>query len=112
MFLMNYSCPLTPIVSKASAGAMEMMPVYALSGCGLGHFLFKARGNGWTVLEAMGSEKLKERERGLRGGGGESSGREEFEEDVEEAKAKKLPVIDCHDYQAKGPTIVVLGKSL
>ena len=103
----NGSCPLNPTVSKASSGAVEMMPVYALSGCGLGHFLFKARGNGWTVLETTSSEKLKERER-RRGG---ETGREEFEGDVEEAKAKKLPVIDCHDYQAKGPTIVVLGKA-
>ena len=92
-------------------GAMETMPVYALSGCGLGHFLFNARGNGWTVLEITGSERLKERERGGGGGGGERE-REEMEGDVEEAKAKKLPVIDCHNYCVKGPTIVVLGKDI
>ena len=79
-----------------------MMPVYALSGCGLGHFLSEARRNGWTVLGTTSSESRKERKKG----GGKVEG------DVEEAKAKKLPVIDCHDYQAKGPTIVVLGKSV
>ena len=88
----------------ASSGAMEMMPIYALNGtCSLPFFLFEARGNGWTVLETVGSERLKEMERGERR-------REEVEGDVEEAKAKKLPVIDCHQYHAKGPTIVVLGK--
>jgi hypothetical protein len=88
---------------------METMPVYALSGCGLGHFLFNARGNGWAVLESTGSKRLKERERGGREG---ERGIEEFERDVEEAKAKKLPVIDCHEYHAKGPTIVILGKAI
>ena len=85
-----------------------MMPVYALSGCGLEQFLSKAKKNGWTVLGIVGSERLKERERG----GGGRKRREEMDGDVEEAKAKKLPVIDCHDYQAKGPSIVVLGKGL
>ena len=92
-------------------GTMETMPVYALSGCGLGHFLFNARGNGWTVLETTGNKKLKERERG-RGGEGEREEGEEFHRDVEEAKAKKLPVIDCRDYCTNGPTIVVLGKDI
>ena len=81
-----------------------MMPVYALSGCGLEQFLSEARGNGWTVLGIVGSERLKERERGGR------KRREEMDGGMKEAKAKKLPVIDCHDYRAKGPTIVVLGK--
>ena len=101
----NCSCPLTPLVSKASSGAMEMMPVYALSGCGLEEFLSEARGNGWTILGTVGSEKLKEREKG---GGWRT--RRKGEGDMEEAKAKKLPVIDCYRYNAKGPTIVVLGK--
>ena len=26
-----FSCPLTPVVSKASAGAMELVPVYKLN---------------------------------------------------------------------------------
>ena len=81
-----------------------MMPVYALSGCGLEQFLSEAKKNGWTVLGIVGSERLKERERG----GGKR--REEMDGGMKEAKAKKLPVIDCHDYRAKGPTVVVLGK--
>ena len=83
-----------------------MMPVYALSGCGLEQCLSKAKENGWTVLGVVGSERLKERKRGRRKRREEMKG----DVDVKEAKAKKLPVIDCHDYRAKGPTIVVLGK--
>ena len=104
---MTCSCPLTPVVSKASSGAMETMPVYALSGCGLEHFLSEARGNGWTVLGTVGSERLKERERGERRR--DSEGQEE-EEKEEKAKAKKPPVMDCRQYRVKGPTIIVLGK--
>ena len=78
-----------------------MIPIYALSGkCSLPFFLFEARGNGWTVLETVGSERMERGERR----------REEIEGDVEEAKAKKLPVIDCYQYRANGPTVVVLGK--
>ena len=106
---MTCSCPLTPVVSKASSGAMETMPVYALSGCGLEHFLSEARGNGWTVLGTVGSERLKERER-LGEKRRESEGQEEEKEKEEKAKAKKPPVMDCRQYRAKGPAIIVLGK--
>ena len=103
---MTCSCPLTPVVSKASSGAMETMPVYALSGCGLEHFLSEARRNGWTVLGTVGSERLKERERGERRR--DSEGKEEEKE--EKAKAKKPPVMDCRRYRVNGPAIIVLGK--
>ena len=82
-----------------------MMPVHALSGCGLEHFLSEAKGNGWTVLGTVGSERLRGREKG-----GEK--RREGEGEQEEAKAKKPPVLDCHQYHVEGPTIVVLGKAL
>jgi hypothetical protein len=82
---------------------MEMMPVYALSRCGLELFLSEAKKNGWTVLGIVDSERLKERGRNRR---------DDIEGGVKEAKAKKLPVIDCHDYRAKGPTMVVLGMGL
>ena len=82
-----------------------MMPVYTLSGCDLEHFLSEAKEYGWAVLGTMGSETLKERERGERR-------REEVEGEAEEAIDRTLPVFDCHEYHAKGPTIVVVGKSL
>ena len=77
-----------------------MMPVYTLSGCCLEHFLSEAKEYGWAVLGTVGSETLKERERR----------RAEVEGGVEEAIDKEVPVIDCHQYHAKGPTIVVVGK--
>ena len=83
-----------------------MMPVYALSGCGLEHFLSEAKGNGWTILGTVGSGRLKERERGERRMKNEGE-----EEEEEKTKAKKPPVLDCRQYCAKGPTIVVLGKA-
>ena len=89
---------------------MEMMPVYALSGCGLEQFLSEARGNGWTVLGTVGSERLKESERRER-----RKESEEEEEEKEEGKiydkAKKPPVLDCRQYHSKGPAIIVLGKT-
>ena len=85
---------------------MEMMPVYALSGCGLEQFLSEARGNGWTVLGTVGSERLKESERRERRNEGEGE-----EEEEGKIKAKKPPVLDCRQYHAKGPAIIVLGKT-
>ena len=83
--------------------------MYALSGCGLEHFLSEAKENGWTILGTVGSERLKERERGERRR--ESQGKGEEEEEEEKAKAKKPPVLDCRRYHVKGPTIIVLGKT-
>ena len=88
-----------------------MIPVYALSGCGLEHFLSEAKGNGWTVLGTVGSERLKERERGEKRRENEGEGEEEEEEEEEKAKAKKPPILDCRRYHVKGPSIVVLGKA-
>ena len=81
-----------------------MMPVYAISGCGLERFLTEARESGWTILGTVGSERLSGRERGERreGGGPEEGGE----------KMKKPPVLDCHQYRAEGPTMVVLGKAI
>ena len=83
-----------------------MVPVYTLSGCSLEHFLSEAKEHGWAVLGTVGSETLKERERG------ERRRKQEVEGEVEKAIDKMLPVFDCHQYCAKGPTIVVVGKGL
>jgi len=44
------SAPLSPVVSKASAGAMELMPVHACSS--MPAFLAACAANGWDVLGA------------------------------------------------------------
>jgi 21S rRNA (GM2251-2'-O)-methyltransferase len=41
------SAPLSPAVSRASAGAMEVMPVYSTDN--MMKFLDKSRENGWQV---------------------------------------------------------------
>jgi 21S rRNA (GM2251-2'-O)-methyltransferase len=41
------SAPLSPVVSRASAGAMEVMPVYSTDN--MMKFLDKSRENGWQV---------------------------------------------------------------
>ena len=92
-----YSCPLTPVVSKASAGAMETMPVYAVSG--MEQFLAQAVGNGWTVLGTVGVETMRENER------------ETGNVNKEVGKEVMKQVLNCHQCSTEGPTMVVLGKS-
>lgn len=92
-----YSCPLTPVVSKASAGAMETMPVHAVSG--MEQFLTHAVGNGWTVLGTVGVERMKENKYGT------------GNRNKEVGKEVMKPVLDCHQCSMEGPTMVVLGKS-
>ena len=91
-----HSCPLTPAVSKASSGAMEMIPVYAVSGTE--QFLLQAVGNGWTVLGTVGAEQTRGKEQ------------ETGSENKEVGKRSRKPVLDCHEYSVDGPTIVVLGE--
>ena len=85
---------MTPAVSKASSGAMEMMPVYAVSG--MEKFLAEAGSNGWTVLGTVGMERLNKAETGS--------------EKQEMKRGSRKPVIDCREYVVEGPTVVVLGE--
>ncbi|NXR84487.1 MRM1 methyltransferase, partial [Pycnonotus jocosus] len=73
------SCPLTPIVSKASAGAMEVFDVYSTDD--LQGFLKAKIAEGWEVVGTVS--------------------RPEEVEDV--------PVISCSEFQWDKPLIVVIG---
>ena len=76
-----------------------MMPVFAVSG--MEQFLAEAGENGWSVLGTVGSERVREKEQDTR---------KHRRGDEEEGKGLKKPVLDCHEYSAEGPTLVVLGK--
>ncbi|NWV19677.1 MRM1 methyltransferase, partial [Origma solitaria] len=73
------SCPLTPIVSKASAGAMEVFDVYSTDD--LQGFLKAKSAKGWEVVGTVS--------------------RPEEVEDV--------PVISCSEFRWDKPLIVVIG---
>ncbi|NWV40460.1 MRM1 methyltransferase, partial [Grantiella picta] len=73
------SCPLTPIVSKASAGAMEVFDVYSTDD--LQGFLKAKSAEGWEVVGTVSRP-----------------------EDVED-----IPVISCSEFQWDKPLIVVIG---
>ncbi|NWU02890.1 MRM1 methyltransferase, partial [Urocynchramus pylzowi] len=73
------SCPLTPTVSKASAGAMEVFDVYSTDD--LQGFLKAKSAEGWEVV-----------------------GTASRPEDVED-----VPVISCSEFRWDKPLIVVIG---
>uniref|UniRef100_A0A8C5UCJ7 Mitochondrial rRNA methyltransferase 1 n=1 Tax=Malurus cyaneus samueli TaxID=2593467 RepID=A0A8C5UCJ7_9PASS len=73
------SCPLTPTVSKASAGAMEVFDVYGTDD--LQGFLKAKSAEGWEVVGTVSRP-----------------------EDVED-----VPVISCSEFQWDKPIIVVIG---
>ena len=88
-----FSCSLTPTVSKASAGAMEMMSVYSVKS--VVQLIQEAGRNGWQVLGTVSSE-------------------EDYYQSVSNTKTrkfsdKKKTVLDCKDHVKKGPTILILG---
>ncbi|NXY20733.1 MRM1 methyltransferase, partial [Atrichornis clamosus] len=73
------SCPLSPTVSKASAGAMEVFDVYSTDD--LQSFLKAKTAEGWEVVGTVSNP-----------------------EDVED-----VPVISCSEFQWNKPIIVVIG---
>ncbi|KAM4886719.1 rRNA methyltransferase 1, mitochondrial [Sylvia borin] len=73
------SCPLTPVVSKASAGAMEVFDVYSTDD--LQGFLKAKSAEGWEVVGTVSRPK-----------------------DVE-----GVPVISCSEFRWDKPLIVVIG---
>ncbi|NXD23360.1 MRM1 methyltransferase, partial [Spelaeornis formosus] len=73
------SCPLTPTVSKASAGAMEVFDVYSTDD--LQGFLKAKSAEGWEVVGTVSRP-----------------------EDVED-----VPVISCSEFRWDKPVIVVIG---
>ncbi|XP_004870459.1 rRNA methyltransferase 1, mitochondrial isoform X1 [Heterocephalus glaber] len=77
------SCPLTPIVSKASAGAMEVMDVFSTND--LPGFLQAKAGQGWLVAGTVGSLA------------------------PEISQSSKIPVTSCLEFLWDRPTLLVLG---
>ncbi|XP_030041935.1 rRNA methyltransferase 1, mitochondrial [Microcaecilia unicolor] len=73
------SCPLTPVVSKASAGAMEVMEVYSTSS--LQEFLKAKIKQGWQVIGTTGKSDT----------------------------VGDDPVISCSEFLWEKPTLLVLG---
>ncbi|XP_047401063.1 LOW QUALITY PROTEIN: rRNA methyltransferase 1, mitochondrial [Sciurus carolinensis] len=77
------SCPLTPVVSKASAGAMEVMDVFSADD--LAGFLQAKAQQGWLVAGTVGFQ------------GSESP------------SSSKTPIISCLEFLWDRPTLLVLG---
>ncbi|XP_076615400.1 rRNA methyltransferase 1, mitochondrial [Chaetodon auriga] len=76
---LHHSCPLTPVVSKASSGIMEVLGVYGYEN--LEDMLRLKLAQGWQVVGTVGAEA------------GES----------------QLPVTQCSDYQMTRPTVLLMG---
>lgn len=75
----HHSCPLSPVVSKASSGAMEVLAVYGYEN--LEEMLRLKAAQGWHVVGTVGA-------------------------DVEEPL---IPVTRCSDFQMSKPTLLLLG---
>ncbi|XP_066492291.1 rRNA methyltransferase 1, mitochondrial [Tiliqua scincoides] len=73
------SCPLTPVVSKASSGAMEVLDVFSTDD--LQSFLKEKARQGWEVLGTVGHMKPQD----------------------------DIPVVRCSDFHWTRPTILLLG---
>ncbi|KAM6465053.1 rRNA methyltransferase 1, mitochondrial isoform 1-T1 [Liasis olivaceus] len=73
------SCSLTPVVSKASSGVMEVFDVFSTDDV---QDLLKTKSKeGWEVLGTVGHGKIQE----------------------------EIPVVSCSDFRWTGPTILLLG---
>ncbi|XP_012635094.2 rRNA methyltransferase 1, mitochondrial [Microcebus murinus] len=77
------SCPLTPVVSKASAGAMEVMDVFSTDD--LAGFLQAKAQQGWLVAGTVGGPR------------------------AEISQSSEIPVTSCLDFLWDRPTLLVLG---
>ncbi|XP_058854181.1 rRNA methyltransferase 1, mitochondrial-like isoform X2 [Acipenser ruthenus] len=76
---LHNSCPLSPVVSKASAGAMEALPVYGSDD--LPDLLKTQIAGGWQVIGTVGTA----------------------------TKAVHVPVLPCSEFHWSQPTILALG---
>uniref|UniRef100_A0A8D1G2R7 rRNA methyltransferase 1, mitochondrial n=2 Tax=Sus scrofa TaxID=9823 RepID=A0A8D1G2R7_PIG len=77
------SCPLTPVVSKASAGAMEVMDVFSTDD--LAGFLQAKARQGWLVAGTVGCPG------------------------PEISPSSEVPITSCLDFLWDQPTLLVLG---
>ncbi|XP_048853866.1 LOW QUALITY PROTEIN: rRNA methyltransferase 1, mitochondrial [Brienomyrus brachyistius] len=73
------SCPLTPVVSKASSGVMEVMGVYGYNS--LSQLLKEKVSRGWHVLGSVGTTD----------------------------KTTAVPVLDCVEFRLSRPTLLLMG---
>lgn len=74
-----YSCPLSPVVSKASSGVMEVMGVYGYEN--LEDMLRLKAAQGWQVVGTVGAE----------------------------AEESQIPLAQCSDFQMTKPTLLLMG---
>ncbi|KAL6463374.1 hypothetical protein MHYP_G00277650 [Metynnis hypsauchen] len=73
------SCPLTPVVSKASSGVMELMDVYGYSN--LADIVKMKLEEGWQVVGTVGSEEA----------------------------VSGASVVSCSEYRMSKPTLLLMG---
>ncbi|XP_073875166.1 rRNA methyltransferase 1, mitochondrial isoform X7 [Macaca fascicularis] len=78
-----WSCPLTPVVSKASAGAMEVMDVFSTDD--LTGFLQTKAQQGWLVAGTVGCPR------------------------AEDPQSSEIPITSCLEFPWDRPTLLVLG---
>lgn len=76
---LHRSCPLSPVVSKASSGVMEVMDVYGYES--LEDMLRIKAVEGWQVVGSVGAE----------------------------AQATHIPIIQCSDFHLTKPTLLLMG---
>lgn len=76
---LRYSCPLSPVVSKASSGVMEVVGVYGYEK--LEDMLKLKAAQGWQVVGTVGAE----------------------------AEESRIPVSQCSDFQMTKPTLLLMG---
>ncbi|XP_026206444.1 rRNA methyltransferase 1, mitochondrial [Anabas testudineus] len=76
---LRHSCPLSPVVSKASSGVMEVIGVYGYEN--LGHMLKLKLAQGWHVVGTVGAE----------------------------AEETQIPVTKCSDFEMTKPTLLLMG---
>lgn len=76
---LRHSCPLSPVVSKASSGVMEVIGVYGYEN--LEDMLKLKVAQGWQVVGTVGAE----------------------------AEENHIPVTKCSDFQMTKPTLLLIG---
>lgn len=76
---LRHSCPLSPVVSKASSGVMEVMGVYGHEN--LEDLLKLRAARGWQVVGTMGAE----------------------------TQESHIPVVSCSEFCLSGPTVLLMG---
>lgn len=76
---LRHTCPLSPVVSKASSGAMEVLGVYGYEN--LEEMVKLKVAQGWQVAGTVGAE----------------------------AEESQIPVTQCSDFQMTKPTLLLMG---